>query len=140
MRRSAAAVVAVLAVVALTGCHGSSHHQAAALPGPSPYTSQAVQRAFARVGIWLTRDRESEEFMRGSRDISFVAFLEDVEGEVQVNVSRPMEPGAYRVVLVQEGSVEKTLGNVTVTYWKRSEQAPRVLRALALLRKARPHG
>jgi hypothetical protein len=110
MRRSAFALAAVLAF-GLTGCdHGSSHHKAAVLRAPSPYTPRAVQRAFERAGVWLARDRESEAFMRGSGDTSFVAFFEDATGDVQANISRPVEPGAYRISLVSEGSVDKTLG------------------------------
>jgi hypothetical protein len=133
MRRSAPVLAAALAL-GLTGCqHGSVKHQATARTAPPTYTLRAVQQAFARAGVWLARDLESEAFMRGSGNTSFVAFLEDATGEVQVNIVRAVEPGAYRVVLVQEGSVDKTLGNVTVTYRMRSPQAPRVLRALSLL-------
>ena len=135
MRRFAPTFAVALGL-GLTGCqHESVKHQAAARP--APYTPQAVQQAFARAGVWLARDRESDAFMRASGNTSFVASFEDVTGDVQVNIVRAVEPGAYRVVLVQEGSVDKTLGNVTVTYRWRSPQAPRVLRALALLRQAR---
>ena len=133
MRRFAPTFAVALGL-GLTGCqHESVKHQAAARPVRSTYTPQAVQQAFARAGVWLARDRESDAFMRASGNTSFVASFEDVTGDVQVNIVRAVEPGAYRVVLVQEGSVDKTLGNVTVTYRMRSALAPRVLRALSLL-------
>jgi hypothetical protein len=139
MRRSAPAFAAALAL-GLTGCdHGSNRQQATAPPTPSPYTPQAVQRAFARAGLPVAHDRQIETMARTSGDGSTAAFFTDVTGTVQVTVSH----GGWTThlsILVggeQEQPATTSRGNVWVTYLKRSPQAPKVTRALGLLRQSR---
>jgi hypothetical protein len=101
-----------------------------------------VQRAFARAGVRLIRDREADTLVQTSGDTSSAAFLTDATGDVQVNVSPAVATG-YVIVNVTNGAehpAHKALGNVWVDYPKHSVQAPRVLRALALLREARTRG
>jgi hypothetical protein len=156
MRTPALALAALLAFGATACHHGSSqressHHQSAALPAPSPYTPRTVQRAFARAGVRLRHDRQMETFARTSSEPSGIAaFFRDGTGDVQVFVVRPTGTRQLLVALHDADGpvgqpVTKTLGNVSVTYEKYGAdaprairaEAPRVLRALALLRQSR---
>ena len=151
VRRVAPALAAALAL-GLTGCHhGSNHQQATAPPAPAPYTPEAVRRAFARAGLPLHHDRAAEEWGQASSDRStLAAFLTDETKQVQVSVYRPAS-GRRRVlvrVMTQGGQryVTKTPGNLSVTYPTTLDPyerqvfppfAPRVQRALSLLRQVR---
>jgi hypothetical protein len=97
----------------------------------------------------LHHDRTTEAWVHASSDRStLAAFLIDESDNVQVSVYRPAPAGevGYRVlnITVGEQQVTKTPGNLSVTYPTGEDQpqvfppfAPRVLRALALLREAR---
>jgi len=139
MRRSILALAAVVAL-GLTGCSASSNHRAAAQPAPPQYTPDTVQRAFARAGVRLIRNPEADAFVQTASDPFYAAFLTDATGDVQVNVSPPAVGTDYVVNVTNGGEqpAHKALGNVWVDYRKHSLQAPRVLRALALLREAHP--
>ena len=139
MSRSAPVLAAVLAF-GLTGCHHGSNKKSAP-PPPSPYTPQAVRHAFARAGVALARDPGMEEFIRTSGHSSdYSAFFADASDDVEVAVRRTVPSTSIEVIaLGNDGSATKTQDNVEVTYPKRGPQARRVLRALRLLRKARPH-
>lgn len=153
MRRFMPALAAVLAL-GLTGCdHGRSNHEAAAPLAASPYTPRAVARAFARVGLPLSRSWRMEKqaalaravsIRRGIRPgVALAAFFTDATEDVQVSVYRsPLPPTAAVVELRQVGQpppATKIRGNVEVTYTQRGHQARQVARALTLLREARTH-
>jgi len=98
----------------------------------------------------LHHDRATEAWVQASSDRStLAAFLTDETDNVQVSVYRPAPAGEveYEIRNMTEGEqqfVTKTPGNLSVTYPTLDSDepqvfpgfAPRVLRALALLRQA----